>query len=167
MKKYYLCSNNGVRALVSEEVYLDIEKYNNIWRYFSEADKEFTDYENRWRAELSGRAVYHLMGPIFTFVHEDRFGKYPWFTGIVEDYALIAQKLESRGDIIEEGGFYVPFSNAAEIGLHGKDAMKSELSHTTTRAQFRETFGFSLEELRPNPPQVTNLKRHITTHHTK
>ena len=154
MKKFFANYNNGVTAIVSEEVYNDIHRQRMIRQQFV-AREESVEYKDRWRADLASKATEHLTVPIFTFASDDRFEESPWFTGNRQVYKTLVEYIRKNGGVVEEGGFFVPFSNGCEIGMHSKDAMKSELAYVTTSQQFRETFGISQAEL-VNPTD-TNL----------
>ena len=147
MKKYFSCFNNGVTAIVSEEVYNDIQRHNTIWQNFAEREKE-VEYKDRYRSDLASEATFHLTTPTFTFTRVERFSESPWFTGDMYDLNEVIKFIEENGGVVEHSGFYVPFSNAAEIGLHGKQAMRGDLVHVTNSQQFRETFGISLPEIK-------------------
>jgi len=145
---FYTCQNNGVVAIVNEEVYNDLKKANEIWMHFDERDRngDLPD-EERWRGEVAIRATAHLAVPIFTFVHGNRHKTSPWFTGGEELWSALYNYLENSGATVRGSSFFVPFSNGAELGIHGKDAMMSELKHVTTSTHFLEVFGISQTEL--------------------
>lgn len=158
MKKFFICYNNGVTALVSEEVKNDLHKQYVIWQNFAEREKD-EEYTKRWRAATASEATRHLKTPIFTFVQDERFKKSPWFTGNDELLEMLCLHIKECGWEIEEGSFFVPFSNGCEIGLHGKDSMKSELAQVTTEQQFRETFGLTTSALKSSREVGTYLAK--------
>ena len=146
MKKYFSCYNNGVTALVSEEVYNNLKKQASIQRLFTEREKDVT-FNEQWRTETSYQGLRHLLVPIFTFTRVERFGESPWFTGDINFLNELHKHIEENGGVVESSGFFVPFSNGCEVGIHGKDAMKNELAYVTTEQQFREAFGISVSEI--------------------
>jgi hypothetical protein len=154
MKKFFTCSNNGVIAIVNEDVYNDIHRQRMIRQYFTTRDEK-VEYSERWRAGVADNATNHLNVPTFTFVRPERFQESPWFTASYDVLNLLIDHIESIGGMIEDAGFYVPFSNGCEVGIHGKDSMKSDLTYVTTSQQFCETFGISLAEL--VNPNTTHL----------
>lgn len=147
---FYTCSNNGVTAIISEGVYQDIQKHVEIYKFFYTTDeKPDVDHKDRWRAALSTEATQHLTTPIFTFVRNDRFRGAPWFTGDDTLFKVICEHIRDNGGTIEHRFFNVPFSNGAEVGMHGKEEIRYELAYVTTRRQFFETFGVELDDLIP------------------
>ena len=118
--------------------------------------EEKVEYKDRWRASVADKATNHLCLPTFTFVRDDRFIESPWFTGNDNVLELLMKHIKETGGRIESSGFYVPFSNGCEVGMHGKDAMKADLAYVTTQQQFRDTFGISMAEL-VNGKTDTNL----------
>lgn len=143
MKKFFACRNNGVTAIVSEEVYNDIHRQRMIRQHFTTCE-ENVEYNERWLASVADKATNYLNVPTFTFVRPERFQESPWFTATDDVLDRLIDYIKYNGDKIEEAGFYVPFSNGCELGIHGKDAMKNDLAYVTTSQQFRETFGISL-----------------------
>ena len=138
VKKFYACSNNGVLALMGEDAYNNTGKCNRIRMTLNDPNHRAP---GRDIDEPLDKGLAHIpITPVFTFTHNERFAKSPWFTG----GGLLLEVLYEcvlAGGKIEEGWFYVPFSNGAEIGMHGDRAMVRELSYVTTAEQFRETFG--------------------------
>jgi hypothetical protein len=79
--------------------------------------------------------------------------KSPWFTGTDDpngdsDLTSLLNYITRNGGRFCSSSFHVPFSNGAEVGLHGREAQLNELRYVTTDSQFKETFGISLGELR-------------------
>lgn len=146
MKRYYYGYNNGVSAIVGEATLASIRKHNDIWQLFADREKE-VEYKERWRAEVASEATRNLTTPIFTFVRRERFVESPWFTGDTELMHALVAEIKERGDIIQEAGFYVPFSNGCEVGIHGKSSMRSELGYVTSENQFEQVFGISINSL--------------------
>lgn len=143
--KFYTCSNNGVTALVSELVLADINKKNAIRQILNDDDHKV---KGRDISEPLSEGLKHLnTKPVFTFVRGERFAKSPWFTGGEDLISSLHQHLTEKCITVQEGWFHVPFSNAAEIGVHGDQARASELSYVTTEQQFIDAFGISIEEL--------------------
>ncbi|MFA6270038.1 MAG: hypothetical protein WC657_02400 [Candidatus Paceibacterota bacterium] len=138
--------NNGVTAVVSQEVFSDIRKLGEIRQLFSDRERD-KSYDDRFLAESADRGLSAIGKPVFTFTRNERAAESPWFTGDGELFKALAAHINENGDCIETGGFFVPFSNGCEIGIHGKESMASELAFVTTEQQFRETFGISRMEL--------------------
>ncbi len=137
-------------AIVSEEVYNDLRKAHQIWEHFKERDDERNiPYNDQWKALTASQAVGHLTVPIFTFTHDERWKTQPWFTGGEKLWSMLNDYFEQSDNYIErDRSFFVPFSNGAELGMHGKDAMVGEFRYVTTETQFRDTFGISPTELK-------------------
>ena len=148
MKKYYSCYNNGVTAIVSEEVLHDIEKFNKIYHLFIEQEKGKPYTDERKLAHVASEGVRHLATPVFTFARTERVAESPWFTGDTEVLDRLRSYIRYTGGTIESEGFHVPFSNGMEYGMHGHEAMTHELSYVTTEQQFREAFGISIAQLK-------------------
>ncbi len=124
-RKFLRCQNNGVVAVASEETVKNIRRRNEI---LSRINQRFYG--------VATKALEHLTGPVFTFCDKDRLEKSPWFTG---DFALgetLLDWISNNGGSVEKGSFYVPFSNACETGVHGENALASELSYVTTEEEF-------------------------------
>jgi hypothetical protein len=150
-KWFMVCYNNGVDALVSNLVYKDIMRRQEILLHSSIRELQ----------SAIGTAVNLLpqfpVGPIFTFTHAERYAKSPWFTGTcpedsntsrANDFTRLQNYITRHGGHTNTARFYVPFSNGIETGMHGVPRQLHELSYATTHAQFEETFGISLRELR-------------------
>ncbi|MFA6177502.1 MAG: hypothetical protein WC694_01245 [Candidatus Paceibacterota bacterium] len=146
-KKFYVCSNNGVTAVVTEQTHKDLQKYCAIGSWFDETDAEKLYEERRLRRTAISSALGHLCTPTFTFTRPERASVSPWFTGDSELFWALTKHVENNGGVLLDGSCYVPFSNGSEVGLHGHEALKDELSYVTTEQQFQETFGISISEL--------------------
>lgn len=144
MKKFFHCHNNGVTAIVSEEVKNDYVKDREINSVLNDATHQV---RGRDYSKPLNEGLRHMGKPVFTFTHNERSQKSPWFTGDGELMEMLWEYTITNGGQFEEGGFYVPFSNGCEIGLHGDQAMASELTYVTTDTQFRETFDISRSEV--------------------
>ncbi len=147
MERYYVCNNNGVTAIVSEETYKDMKKHRTISLWFDKCNIKKSYEERELSAMLVYSALKHLCVPIFTFTNPEREKSSPWFTGDTIILVALMKHIKDNVGIIENGSFYVPFSNGCETGLHGKESMKYELSYVTTEKQFRDAFGISISEL--------------------
>ena len=147
MKRYYSCYNNGVNAIVSEEVLRDLEKRQEIYKVFQGHSAHFQtqEYEVAKAEGLRGLGL-----PIFTFVNPERFKTAPWCTGDTDLLTALQKQIQKDGGVLYITGFYVPFSNGAECGLSGPESVAAELAYVTTERQFRETFGVSIEECLKN-----------------
>ncbi len=141
MKRFFVCNNGGVTATMSEDTRVDILKDLAI-RTRLACKHHYTDIS----VELD-RGLGHLCVPIFTFVSTKRFTESPWFTGDSDLFNALVVYLESGGAEFAPWGFYVPFSNGMELGMHGEREMENELSYVTTERQFQDTFGISRNEL--------------------
>ena len=139
-KQFYICYNNGVNAVVSGDILEDIQKKRAVASVLraTDDDVDFTPHIPEF--------------PIFTFANEERVSRSPWFTGIFETdlKPLLGHIANNGGRIYGDSSFHVPFSNGCEVSSHGREAQLEELRYVTTSAQFEETFGISLHELR-NP----------------
>ena len=139
-KWFHICYNNGVYAVVSHEIYENIRRKRQILV----------------RLEMERDLIPHIPEtPIFTFAGKDRVAKSPWFTGNdgdsddrKNDWHRLMNYIHREGGHYIDATFYVPFSNGCETGLHGPATQCDELRYVTTDAQFKETFGISLAELR-------------------
>ncbi len=145
---FYTGYNNGVQALAHESVVRNMELVNKIASWHDNPKNGFQDYDRR---RVHVKAALEALGhiptkPIFTFAGKERAEAQPWFTGDTYDLDLLLKYLQSEGARIGTG-LYVPFSNGAEMGIHGIEAMQSELGYVTTRSQFKEVFGISMDEL--------------------
>lgn len=147
MKRYYSCYNNGVNAIVSEEVLRDLEKRQEIYKVFWSHSAYFqsAEFNSARRDGLRGLGV-----PIFTFVSPERFKTAPWCTGDNDLRDAVLKQIQKNGGDVYIKSFHVPFSNGIECGLSGPESMVAELAHVTTEQQFRETFGVSIEECLKN-----------------
>lgn len=140
-KWFHTCYNNGVEAVVSHEVFENIRRKRLILT----------------KLKVKNDLLPHISEvPIFTFVNIGRLEESPWFTGTcstrddpnVSDVRLLLNYITRNGGHFGGAMFYVPFSNGAEMGLHGSQSQRDELRYVTTDAQFMEAFGVSLNELR-------------------
>jgi hypothetical protein len=141
--KYFYCQNNGVVAVASEETLNDIRKKNAIRYVLTDAIHQV---QGRDYSKPLTEGLKHFGTPvIFTFTrNHERFEGSPWFTG---DIDLFTNLRKCADHTFEEAGFYVPFSNGCEIGIHGDEAMASELEYVTTDKQFYDAFGVTRTEL--------------------
>jgi hypothetical protein len=145
-RKFFECFKRGVMAIVTEETLRNRERSKSIRTTLEEIELGRgglilpDPFSNAIQEGLR-----HTYTPIFTFVYDlDRAS--PWFTGDYVLYDKIRHHLEIEGGNIQKSDFYVPFSDARELGVHGYEAMRSELEFVTTEAQFRDAFGISLRE---------------------
>ncbi len=121
-RKFVTWSNNGVAALVTEEVYqkmmVRVATLNQLERGGM--------YEDASRLPI--------VRPIFTF------SDYPhlrgWVTGSMADREEFL-----KWAIVESKIIYVPFSNGRESGLRGKEAQEDEVQYRTTLREAIEAFG--------------------------
>jgi hypothetical protein len=70
----------------------------------------------------------------------ERFEKSPWITGDDKMLNALISHIRNNGGSVKSEGFYVPFSNGCELGIHGEKAMTSELLYVTTERQFVNNF---------------------------
>ena len=141
---FLFCGNNGVTAIASERVVDDLERLNGHGGIIHSLDTFCNSAEAR---QALNRVFSHIGKPIFAFVSPERFTHQPWFTGSTLIWEALADYIEFEGGIIKGGGFYVPFSNGNEMGMHGLEAMENELRFVTTSQHFRETFGIEYGEV--------------------
>lgn len=136
-RKFLLCQNNGVVAVASEETVKNIQRKNQI-----------TQRINQRYHGVATKALEHLDGSIFTFCwNADDLEKRPWFTSESQMLGVLMDYIKQQGGRVDDGSFHVPFSNAMETGVHGENALASELSHVTTEEDFFEEFGISIPNL--------------------
>lgn len=131
MAKFYMWSNNGVVAVVSEAVFQEMECRRRI---VGEA-----------RAE--GQELYlPPVRPIFTFSDTRNPGLEKWLTGSLEDMHELL-----RGHEVVRESFYVPFSNGYQWGikaLTGDDeSAERERKCRTSLREAIDTFGLAPKHL--------------------
>lgn len=132
--------NNGVYAIVTADVMANLSRVGKIVARLRAMDVE-DEHVDIWKM------FAHIpRTPIFTFTREERAKESPWFTGDEMVYhALVDYLIPGTGGEVRSSGFFVPFSNGMEVGIHGSKAQQDELRHVTTEQQFREAFGVSFE----------------------
>jgi len=132
--------NGGVNALVDRQTWLGLNKADQILKAI-------------WQHDPGSKVAINYLPtvttPIFTFANHKRVQTSPWFTGHTEHLEKLYDHIRRHGGKLcsEYGNFYVPFSNGSETGLHGKEEQIRELQYVTSRQQFFQTFGITLEEL--------------------
>lgn len=145
-KVFYEDRNNGVYALVAEEVFNSRVRFDKIRQVLS-AHPPVNDGRQFDVALLS--AIPLPRRPIFTFVSsQTRSDESPWFTGNEAMLDNLREHILDEGGRIEQSSVWVPFSNGAEMGYHGLDAQCAELWYVTTDEQFFQAFGITLEDLK-------------------
>lgn len=100
--KFYRNDNQGVTAIVTEEVYSAIL----AWRRDATSDVDSKGVDQAHRLCL------HLPypRPVFTFVKSELIAERPWLTG---DYRLMDALLRNR-EVERDPSIYVPFSSGIE-----------------------------------------------------
>jgi hypothetical protein len=104
----------------------------------------------RLQSGFSGPKGEDYSGPVFTFAtastfitRAERDAIAPW-TGTHDEMADLIQA--GRIQLVRCYGFYVPFSNQLETGIHGADIASKELKwqEGATREDFYHLFGISV-----------------------
>lgn len=118
---YYKDSNNGVTAVVTEEVYKKLEERQKL----------------RIECHNSGLPDPQLppIRPVFTFSGPDHHS-FGFMTG---SYTLMKRLL--AGHDVRDGGIYVPFSNGVELGSCGQESGRFERGFMTSLDEAIEAFG--------------------------
>ena len=117
-RTFYRCTNQGITAVVTEEVYDQIQTLHQTRTQFSNP-QDLIDYPK----------------PIFTFVVDlERDDRWKYLVGDLE----VMDRL-LRGQVVAQRKFYVPFSGTRQhsTGLFGK----AERSFRTTLKQIMDAFG--------------------------
>jgi hypothetical protein len=152
-KFFYICYNNGVASVISEEVYATRTQamiIRGALRETAQGQIKATNYALRedadrardaWSDSVNKGLAHISETPIFTFTVGDRVARSAWFTGSSELLALLREWVKSEGGAFREASFYVPFSNGCELGMHGLERVEDELKYVTTHEQFEKTFG--------------------------
>ena len=148
-KKFYTSFNNGVEAIVAEDVFLGMVQVEAITAILekNECDRGGLICPYPVTEAIEKGLKHFAQTPIFTFADADRVASSPWITGNRRLLRVLLEYIQEEGGAYREGMVYVPFSNAAEIGAHGVAAQAKELAYTTTDQQFRDTFGIGPREL--------------------
>jgi len=149
-RTFVTCSNNGVVAIMPWQSWKDyVADYRQMNEIVEELGRRANIEERHSVKEEARTAIAHMNAePIFTFCNDDRFKTSPWYTGSLSLLAKLKKYLGENGGVtFNDSGIFVPFSNGAEVGIHGEDAQRSELRNVTTAGQFRDAFGISIEEL--------------------
>ena len=120
-KTFYVCSNNGVTAVMTAEAYQRLQERQELIRETVKDGKPEPDLP--------------MIYPVFTFADADH-RSFKFMTG---SWQLMSRLLD--GHDVENGGIWVPFSNGAEWGWHGKERQVHELKYLTSLDQAIETFG--------------------------
>ncbi len=141
-KTFFVNYNNGVTSITPERVVrnqgLVATTHDRIASGMNQMDAEV---RAQYMDALKDALAHIPTTPVFTFVDDERKSKSPWFTGTTHTENALVEWVKENGGHIEGNAGYVPFSNAAELGVHGPDAMRNELRYVTTEAQFEEIFG--------------------------
>lgn len=125
-RKFYVCSNNGVKTIIEERILRNLEKFQAIERKLG-----FNGRPNIPQLPIT---------PIFTFVENSRWLNEPWTTGTRALFLATQIHIAEQGGKIEGGSFHVPFSNGGLETL-------TELLFVTSELQFEEAFGISLQDM--------------------
>lgn len=122
---FFYATNNGIRALVTEETYHRIQMLKERRR--------------NWEGPEPFPEPVPIV-PIFTFGPADRLVHQPWLTGTYE----LFDHLIGTGGGLEEQSFFVPFSNQYDLADNGQEVR----IYATTGAQLIDAFG--VEALSPS-----------------
>ncbi len=145
-KKFFHRFHNGVDAIITEDVLRNCEKVSQTISAISEEIPRRT--KESVSAESIAVGLSHIQQtPIFTFASISRAATQPWFTGNRDLFEALSEWIEAEGEDFQVTGFYVPFSNASELGDQGVIKMRNELKYVTTESQFHDTFGASQREV--------------------
>ncbi|OGC47906.1 hypothetical protein A2886_01460 [candidate division WWE3 bacterium RIFCSPHIGHO2_01_FULL_42_13] len=121
MAKFYANSNNGVTAVMTEEAYLKLEERRTLIA----------------ETERKGLGTPNLpqIGPIFTFGRGEH-RSFKCLTGST----IVMNRLLDDHEVLH-GNIWVPFSNGAELGIHGREEQQFELQFMTSLDEAVEAFG--------------------------
>lgn len=143
-KVFYENRNNGVFAIVSQEVQLDRARFDSIRTRLT---RNGVADGPKFDAALIEAVPLQRM-PIFTFAGGvARYEVSPWFTGNEPIFWALREHILGAGGQLYEHSIFVPFSNGTEMGHAGLEAQCRELKYVTTDEQFIQTFGIALKDL--------------------
>ncbi len=131
MAKFHLSRNNGVTAVVPDEV---VQRVHRLQK----------------EAGAQGARIIGLdYRPTFTFTANPDEHPMRVYTG---DLALMERLLEGHESVRPSGAGYVPFSNGIEYSLFSeypekKESAQYEMTFVTTLAEAIEAFGLQVPEL--------------------
>lgn len=133
---FFQNSNNGVTALIREDLQQNNEKVTRI-HHTLEPSKL-----GQVRDAIYDALSHIPQKPVFTFVSRERLFRHPWFTGDETLLVMIEEYIRKEGGTVtNNSSVWVPFSNGSEMGLHGLDAQRDELAYVTSEADFVAMFG--------------------------
>lgn len=148
-KTFFTSYNNGVTTITSEEILRNREKVGQIREALQQQELRAGGLIPRDDlATAAQEGLRHIPKvPIFTFSDMERHSRSPWLSGNFHLENAVIAYIEEEGGKCKPVYSYVPFSNGTELGLHGPEAMCSELRYVTTETQFRDTFGIGPREV--------------------
>lgn len=131
-KQFFICTNNGVKAIVEEKILRNMERRQDIERFVGES---------------LVRDLPQLPDiPIFTFGSRVSSCHAAVLTSNLAWFEELERYIKAMGGIIQGGNFYVPFSNGYEFRTKDRKTRLAELRFVTSGAQFEETFGATPHE---------------------
>lgn len=127
MAKFYKRTNNGVVGLCTEYIYRKIEERREL----------------RAECKQHGLPQPELppVTPIFTFGDVNHRSFRPFLTGSTLDMHELLE-----GHEVEDGWFWVPFSNGYETGIHGPELQRHEWQFRTTLREAMDAFGLDRKD---------------------
>ena len=127
LRTFYTCHNNGVTAVVTEEVYKRLQERGELLAECKKRDLPIPQLPP--------------IVPIFTF-SDPQHPSSIFFTGSLE----VKEKL-LEGHDVKHGGFWVPFSNGNEWACrHNPELAEWEWQFLTSADQVIEAFGLVIPE---------------------
>ncbi len=125
MATFYKGTNNGVVAVVTEDV----------WRQMQEREALLAKCE----AQDLGRPQLPRIGPVFTF-SDPKHHSFQFMTGSIELLEVLL-----KGHKFLYGGLWVPFSNGYEWGWDGDEKQaRWEQGFSTSLDEVMEAFGLTV-----------------------
>jgi hypothetical protein len=148
-KVFYQCRNNGVTAIVSRATQQNRERRQRISNALTRGNEGSVEQKAGLLRAIEEGLAHIPIGPVFTFANSERTSTSPWFTGGEVFLDFLREYIVANGGRIDESyEFWVPFSNAAETGVHGPGALRAELRHVTTEEDFVKEFGIAREDMK-------------------
>lgn len=143
-KVFFLHSEKGVMGITPRDD--DEETVDLVQRlrdYYGTLGLMEEEYVNAVGAVL----MTVLRKPVFTFAYGTRAEESPFFTGNEAFAHELCTYIRSKGGVIRETEFYIPFVNGYEFGIHDIKALQDEIRWITTDAEFEREFCISKKEL--------------------
>jgi len=142
-KAFFVGYNNGVTAIVTEDVLENRDKRLAILNALRKDNNPLPHIDR-----IAEKGLGHIPdSPIFTFARDERADNEPWFTGNNTFLQRVFNHIAKEGGQCIKRSFWIPFSNGAEVGLHGDEAQIEELRYVTTYQNFIDTFAIEEDEI--------------------